>query len=90
MTPDQRMEARFAAAERARRKKTLFQLADDEETLTHSGRAIADIEKFEDPRSDDEGPEDEEGKKLDGEKKKHTHLLPADIKMRIFLYSEIR
>ena len=63
MTAEEKSTARFAAAEKSRRKKNLFQLGEEEE-LTHRGRAISDIQKFEDPRSDEE--EDEEEKKLNG------------------------
>jgi len=61
---------RFSLAERSRRasKKSLFQLGDEEETLTHSGRAISEIERFEDPRSDDEGDDEGSNKKLNGKK----------------------
>ncbi len=69
MSAEDRAEARFAAAERARsRKRSLFHLGGDDEEesmLTHSGRAISEIERFDDPRSDEEG-EDEEDKKLNG------------------------
>ena len=36
--------------------------------LTHRGQTLSEIEKFDDPRSDDEGEEESEGKgKLGGE-----------------------
>ncbi len=78
MTVEERTEARFVALEKARRRKALFQLGGDndeeEATLTHSGRPISDMERFDDPRSDDErGDEDEEGeKRLDGEGRQQT------------------
>jgi len=73
MTAEQKAEARFAMAEKSRRagKKSLFVLGDEEETLTHAGRDIADIERFEDPRSDEE---EEEVKKLDANFVSETHF----------------
>ncbi len=73
MSAQDKIDARMAAMDKRRRKKTLFQLAEDEEeTLTHGGRAIADIERFEDPRSDDE--DDEADKKLDAKFVGETHF----------------
>jgi len=42
----------------------IFNLADDE-ILTHRGQTLSEIEKFDDPRSDEE--DEEEKGKLDGE-----------------------
>ena len=38
-------------------QKAMFNLA-DEEVLTHRGQTLNEIEKFDDPRSDDEDDED--------------------------------
>jgi len=60
MTAEDKITARFTAAKIAAfNKKTMFNLADDE-VLTHRGRALTDIEKFDDPRSEEE-EEDEKG-----------------------------
>ncbi|XP_022130085.2 nucleolar protein 14 homolog [Pieris rapae] len=54
LSAEDRMIARFAA-ERAKQhnKKSIYNLADDE-ILTHRGQTLEQIEKFDDPRSDDE------------------------------------
>ncbi|XP_038219622.1 nucleolar protein 14 homolog [Zerene cesonia] len=54
LSAEDRMIARFAA-ERAKQhsKKSIYNLADDE-VLTHRGQTLEQIEKFDDPRSDDE------------------------------------
>lgn len=64
LSAEDRMVARFAA-ERAKQhnKKNIYNLADDE-VLTHRGQTLEQIEKFDDPRSDDE--EDEDGRKFGG------------------------
>ncbi|CAH0696996.1 unnamed protein product [Spodoptera exigua] len=64
LSAEERMVARFAA-ERAKQhnKKNIYNLADDE-VLTHRGQTLEQIEKFDDPRSDDE--EDEDGRKFGG------------------------
>uniref|UniRef100_A0A2A4JTG3 Nucleolar protein 14 homolog n=1 Tax=Heliothis virescens TaxID=7102 RepID=A0A2A4JTG3_HELVI len=64
LSAEDRMVARFAA-ERAKQhnKKNIYNLADDE-ILTHRGQTLEQIEKFDDPRSDDE--EDEDGRKFGG------------------------
>ncbi|XP_053619397.1 nucleolar protein 14 homolog [Plodia interpunctella] len=64
LSAEERMVARFAA-ERAKQhsRKNVYNLADDE-ILTHRGQTLEQIEKFDDPRSDDE--DDEEGKKFGG------------------------
>ncbi|XP_063834656.1 nucleolar protein 14 [Ostrinia nubilalis] len=63
LSSEDRMIARFAA-ERARQhsKKDIYNLADDE-ILTHRGQTLEQIEKFDDPRSDDE---DDDAKKFGG------------------------
>ncbi|XP_050674886.1 nucleolar protein 14 homolog [Leptidea sinapis] len=57
LSAEDRMIARFAA-ERARQhtKKSIYNLADDE-ILTHRGQTLEQVEKFDDPRSDDEDGE---------------------------------
>lgn len=60
MTAEDKVMARFAAEKmKMHRKKSIFNLADDE-VLTHRGQTLSEIEKFDDPRSSDE--EDEPGK----------------------------
>ncbi|CAH0555497.1 unnamed protein product [Brassicogethes aeneus] len=54
MTEEDKVMARFSAVRvKAHNKKSIFNLADDE-VLTHKGQTLSEIEKFEDPRSDDE------------------------------------
>lgn len=54
MTEEDRIVARFAAVRaKTLKRKNIFNLADDE-ILTHKGQTISEIEKFDDPRSDDE------------------------------------
>ena len=51
--------ARFAAERmRAHKKKNIYNLNDDE-VLTHRGQTLEEIEKFDDPKSDDEYSDDE-------------------------------
>lgn len=64
LSAEDRMIARFAAErQKQHSKKDIYNLADDE-ILTHRGQTLEQIEKFDDPRSDDE--EDEEGRKFGG------------------------
>ncbi|XP_024936270.1 nucleolar protein 14 homolog isoform X2 [Cephus cinctus] len=59
--------ARFAAERmKAHKKQDIFNLNDDE-VLTHRGQTLAEIEKFDDPKSDDDEFSDDENKtgKLD-------------------------
>ncbi|XP_018579917.1 nucleolar protein 14 homolog [Anoplophora glabripennis] len=59
MTNEDKSMARFTAVRvKAHNKKSIFNLADDE-VLTHKGQTLSEIEKFEDPRSDDESLDDE-------------------------------
>lgn len=56
--------ARFTALRiKVHNKKNIFNLADDE-ILTHHGQTLSEIEKFDDPRSDDESIEDGDPGKL--------------------------
>ncbi|XP_043273708.1 nucleolar protein 14 homolog [Venturia canescens] len=60
MTQEERSMARFAAERiKSHRKKDIFSL-NDEEVLTHGGQTLEEIEKFEDPKSDDEYSDEEE------------------------------
>ncbi|VEN44312.1 unnamed protein product [Callosobruchus maculatus] len=54
LTEDDKVMARFTAVRiKAHNKKSIYNLADDE-VLTHKGQTLSEIEKFDDPRSDDE------------------------------------
>lgn len=62
LNPEDKMIARFTAERLGKgSKKSVFNLGEDE-TLTHFGKALSEIEQFEDPRSDDE----DDDKKLGG------------------------
>lgn len=63
MTPEERSLARYAAEQIKAHKKNIYSLNDEEIQLTHKGQTLAEIEKFEDPRSDDEFSEDGDNKK---------------------------
>ena len=58
LSAEDKMIARFAAERINQGKKpgSIFNLG-EEETLTHFGKSLADIERYEDPRSDDEDDE---------------------------------
>ena len=61
MTSEDRIMARFTAERmKMHNKKMIFNLADDE-ILTHRGQSLSEIEKFDDPRSDDEEDHDKLG-----------------------------
>ncbi|KAJ8985042.1 hypothetical protein NQ317_016953 [Molorchus minor] len=65
MTNEDKAIARFTAVRvNAHKKKNIFNLADDE-VLTHKGQTINEIEKFDDPRSDNESFEEDDSGKLD-------------------------
>lgn len=67
MTFEDRQMARFTA-ERIKshnNKKSIYNLA-DEEVLTHKGQTLNEIEKFDDPRSDDDDDYDDLGNKNSG------------------------
>lgn len=56
---DEKALARFAAERmKAHKKQSIYNL-NDEEILTHKGQTLEEIEKFDDPRSDDEYSDDE-------------------------------
>nr|XP_034188024.1 nucleolar protein 14 homolog [Osmia lignaria]XP_034188025.1 nucleolar protein 14 homolog [Osmia lignaria] len=59
MNEEEKAIARFAAERvKAHKKKSIYNL-NDEEILTHRGQTLEEIEKFDDPKSDDEFSEDE-------------------------------
>ncbi|XP_003397298.2 nucleolar protein 14 homolog [Bombus terrestris] len=59
LSEDDKALARFAAERiRAHKKKNIYNLNDDE-VLTHRGQTLEEIEKFDDPKSDDEYSDDE-------------------------------
>uniref|UniRef100_A0A6M2DRW4 Putative nucleolar protein n=1 Tax=Xenopsylla cheopis TaxID=163159 RepID=A0A6M2DRW4_XENCH len=63
MTAEDRITARFAAEQRKlhRNKHSIYNLEDT--MLTHKGQTLQEIEKFDDPRSDDEFSDDDQKKK---------------------------
>nr|XP_023023933.1 nucleolar protein 14 homolog [Leptinotarsa decemlineata] len=62
MTSEDKAMARFTAVRiKAHNKKSIFNLAEDE-ILTHKGQTLSEIEKFDDPRSDDESLDEDSGK----------------------------
>jgi nucleolar protein 14 len=67
MTNEDKVIARFTAERNRSRKKTRFNLADDE-VLTHRGQSLNEIEKFDDPRSDSEDDEEKTAGRLQGKK----------------------
>ncbi|XKL66556.1 hypothetical protein PGB90_009976 [Kerria lacca] len=74
MSEEDRTMARFVAQQmKAYNKKQLFNLGDGDEILTHHGRNIQDIEKFDNPQSESE--DDENGnEKLNAEFVKKAHF----------------
>ncbi|XP_034941033.1 nucleolar protein 14 homolog [Chelonus insularis] len=63
MTDEEKFMARFAAARmKSHKKQSIYNLNDDE-VLTHRGQTLEEIEKFDDPRSDDEFSDDENVRK---------------------------
>jgi nucleolar protein 14 len=67
MSEEDKAMARFAAERiKAHKKKNIFNL-NDEEVLTHRGQSLIDIEKYDNPRSDEDDYSDNENKtgKLD-------------------------
>ncbi|KAG6798512.1 nucleolar protein 14 [Apis mellifera caucasica] len=59
MNEEEKALARFAAERmKAHKKQSIYNL-NDEEILTHKGQTLEEIEKFDDPRSDDEYSDDE-------------------------------
>ncbi|CAH0390088.1 unnamed protein product [Bemisia tabaci] len=80
MTNDDRIMARFTAErlKEHKTKKSIFNLDDDAEinVLTHRGRTLEDVEKFDDPRSDDEDEENvgTAGGRLDADFVEEAHF----------------
>ena len=72
LSAEDKMIARFAA-ERQSKGKNLFNLG-EEETLTHFGKSLAEIETFEDPKSDDDDEEGEDGARLGANFVDETHF----------------
>lgn len=75
MSSDDKAVARFTAERiKAHKKKSIFNLADDE-VLTHKGQVLTEIEKFDDPKSDDDS-DDERNKtgKLDNDFTEQAHF----------------
>ncbi|EFA10489.1 nucleolar protein 14 homolog [Tribolium castaneum] len=64
LTSEDKLMARFTALRKKAHKKSIFNLADDE-VLTHKGQTLAEIEKFDDPRSDNEDSDEDKSGKLD-------------------------
>ncbi|XP_033332945.2 nucleolar protein 14 homolog l(3)07882 [Megalopta genalis] len=59
MNAEDKAVARFAAERlKAHKKKNIYNL-NDEEILTHRGQTLEEIEKFDDPKSDDEFTDDD-------------------------------
>lgn len=75
MMDEDKVMARFTAIRvKAHNKKSIFNLADDE-VLTHKGQTLSEIEKFEDPRSDDESLDEENASgKLDQQFVEDAHF----------------
>lgn len=82
LTEDDKTIARFTAVRvKAHNKKNIFNLADDE-VLTHRGQTLSEIEKFDDPRSDDESLEDGEPGKLGSDFVGEAHFGGGLLKNR--------
>ncbi|XP_065225974.1 nucleolar protein 14 homolog [Planococcus citri] len=72
MTAEDRVMARFVAHRVKTNKKELFNLGGDEEVLTHQGRSLQDVEKFDTPV--DESDEEEDDGRLDASFVKEAHF----------------
>ena len=72
MSAEDKMIARFTAERlKTSGRDSIFNLGDDSR-LTHEGTTIADIEQFEDPRSDEE--DGDEDKRLDAKFVEEAHF----------------
>ncbi|XP_023248077.1 nucleolar protein 14 homolog [Copidosoma floridanum] len=60
MTEEDKAMARFTHERIKAQKKNIYNL-NDEEMLTHRGQALIDIEKYDDPKSDEESDEEKSG-----------------------------
>lgn len=73
MTQEDKVIARYTAERmKSHSKKSRYNLGDTEE-LTHWGQSITDVEKFDDPKSDDDDDEDRNGK-LESDFVKEAHF----------------
>uniref|UniRef100_A0A2R5LNK2 Putative nucleolar protein n=1 Tax=Ornithodoros turicata TaxID=34597 RepID=A0A2R5LNK2_9ACAR len=63
MNPDDKIVARLAMERKVAHKKNVYSLNDDEE-LTHLGKAVLEMQSHDDPRSDDEDLYEEMGKEF--------------------------
>ncbi|KOX78543.1 Nucleolar protein 14 [Melipona quadrifasciata] len=75
MNEEDKALARFTAERiKAHKKKSIYNL-NDEEVLTHRGQTLEEIEKFDDPKSDDEYSDNENGSgKLDNKFVNEAHF----------------
>ncbi|CAH1996645.1 unnamed protein product [Acanthoscelides obtectus] len=74
LSEDDKVMARFTAVRiKAHNKKSIYNLADDE-VLTHKGQTLSEIEKFDDPRSDDEDSFEGNSGKLDKDFVEEAHF----------------
>ncbi|CAG9817556.1 unnamed protein product [Phaedon cochleariae] len=74
LTSEDKVMARFTAVRvKAHNKKSKFNLADDV-VLTHRGQTLSEIEKFDDPRSDEDSLDEDESGKLDRDFVKEAHF----------------
>lgn len=74
LTEEDRLMARFTAERvKAHKKKSIFNLA-DEEVLTHKGQTLSEIEKFEDITSDGEDSLDGDEGRLDANFVEDAHF----------------
>lgn len=64
MSVEDKAMARFARQLRKTHKRNIYNLNDDE-ILTHRGHTLEEIEKFDDPKSEDEFSDEEKSGKLD-------------------------
>lgn len=80
MTAEDRTIARFTAERvKLHKKKSIFNLGDDE-ILTHRGQTLNEIEKFDDPRSEDEfddEDDDKQGGRLTSKSSKNSITRPT-------------
>lgn len=63
LSAEDKMIARFTAERLKTQKRNIFSLDDDDDTLTHFGKSLSEIDRFEDPRSDDE---EDDREKMEG------------------------
>ncbi|KAL3268042.1 hypothetical protein HHI36_007172 [Cryptolaemus montrouzieri] len=75
LSSEEKQMARFAAIRvKSHKKKSIFNLGEDE-ILTHRGQTLSEIEKFDDPKSEDEDFEDDDvSGKLDKQFVEEAHF----------------